>query len=72
MCRIITMKGPVTITHLRNGMVRIECARPRRGPKRAELPRSPFEGLQGRPRLHIRADEFMRLINSAPASFGAL
>jgi len=72
MCRIITMKGPVTITHLRNGMVRVECAKPHRGPKRADLPRSPFEGLRGRPRLHIRGDEFMRLINSVPSRFGAL
>ena len=59
MPKIITMKGPVRITNLRNGYVRIEQTKPR--------------GLSlRRPRMHIRADEFMRLINSAPAGFGAL
>lgn len=69
MRRVITMKGPVTITNLRNGLVRIEGAPQRRA---SGLPRAPFEGLRGRPRLHIRADEFMRLINSVPSRFGAL
>jgi hypothetical protein len=69
MGKIVTMKGPVTITNLRNGFVRIEAAK-RRG-KRPGI-RSPFEELRGRPRLHIRADEFMRLINSVPGNFGAL
>jgi len=59
MRKIITMKGPVKITNLRNGYVRIEPAKPR--------------GLAStRPRLHVRADEFMRLINSVPSAFGAL
>ena len=71
MCRIVTMKGPVTVTQLRNGMVRIECVK--RGPRREREPaRTPFESLVGRPRLHVRADEFMRLINSVPSRFGAL
>jgi hypothetical protein len=69
MRRVVTMKGPVTITNLRNGLVRIEAAKPRRPGLSG---RSPFEGLRGRPRLHIRADEFMRLINSVPSNFGAL
>jgi len=70
MRRVVTMKGPLTITNLRNGLVRIEAAKPRRASQAA---RSPFEGHRGgRPRLHIRADEFMRLINSVPGNFGAL
>ena len=69
MRRIVTMKGPLTITNLRNGLVRIEAAKPRRANQAA---RSPFEGLRGRARLHIRADEFMRLIHSVPGNFGAL
>ena len=70
MPRTITMKGPVIATNLRNGLVRIQSAKPGRPPK--ELPRIPFESLRGRPRLHIRTDEFMRLINSVPSRFGAL
>ncbi len=70
MSRTITMRGPVIVTHLRNGLVRIESAKPVR--PRKELPRTPFESLRGRPRLHIRTDEFMRLINSVPSRFGAL
>jgi len=59
MRKVITMKGPVKITNLRNGYVRIEPAKPR--------------GLSfGRGRMHIRTDEFMRLINAAPSAFGAL
>jgi len=42
----ITVRGPVSITYLRNGSVRIEAQK-------------------RRPRMHIRADEFMRLIHSA-------
>ena len=45
----ITVRGPVTITYLRNGGVRIEAEK-------------------RRPRMHIRADEFMRLINAAAAA----
>lgn len=70
MPRVITMKGPVIVTNLRNGLVRIEATKPARA--KAGLPRTPFEGLRGRPRLHIRTDEFMRLINSVPSRFGAL
>ena len=69
MRKVVTMRGPVTITNLRNGLVRIEAAKPRRAERRAL---SPFEGLRGRARRHIRADEFMRLINSVPGNFGAL
>jgi hypothetical protein len=45
----ITVRGPVSITYLRNGSVRIEVQK-------------------RRPRMHIRTDEFMRLINAAPRS----
>ena len=68
MRKIVTMKGPVVITNLRNGFVRIEASKPRARPGI----RSPFERPRGRARLHIRTDEFMRLINSVPANFGAL
>ena len=69
MRRVITLKGPLVITHLRNGQIRIEAAKPRRATAAA---RSPLEGLRDRPRMHIRTDEFMRLIHSVPANFGAL
>lgn len=70
MRRVITMKGPITVTQLPNGFVRIEAAKP--GRVKRERASTPFEGLLGRPRLHVRADEFMRLINSVPSRFGAL
>lgn len=42
----ITVRGPITVTYLRNGAVRIEAQR-------------------RRPRMHIRGDEFLKLINAA-------
>jgi len=63
MRKIVTMKGPVTITNLRNGFVRIEASKPRARPGI----RSPFERPRGRARLHVRTDEFMKLLNSVPA-----
>jgi hypothetical protein len=41
----ITIRGPVTITYLRGGAVRIEATQKRR------------------PRMHVRGDEFMRLLH---------
>jgi len=43
----ITLRGPIAITYLRNGGVRIEVAK------------------RERPRLHVRGDEFLRLIHMA-------
>ncbi len=42
----ITLRGPVTVTYLRNGAVRIEAEK-------------------RRPRMHIRGDEFLKLIHAA-------
>jgi len=46
---VLTVKGPVSITYLRNGSIRIEAKK-------------------DRPRMHLRGDEFMKLINSAARS----
>ena len=43
---VLTVKGPVSITYLRNGSIRIEAKKER-------------------PRMHLRGDEFMKLIHSA-------
>jgi hypothetical protein len=43
---VLTVSGPVSITYLRNGSVRIEAKKQR-------------------PRMHLRGDEFMKLINAA-------
>jgi hypothetical protein len=46
MKNVITVSGPVSITYLRNGSIRIEAKKQR-------------------PRMHLRGDEFMKLINAA-------
>ena len=43
---VLTVSGPVSITYLRNGSIRIEAKKQR-------------------PRMHLRGDEFMKLINGA-------
>ena len=43
---VLTLSGPVSITYLRNGSIRIECKKQR-------------------PRMHLRGDEFMKLIHAA-------
>ena len=43
---VLTVSGPVSITYLRNGSIRIEAKKQR-------------------PRMHLRGDEFMKLINAA-------
>jgi hypothetical protein len=58
----ITLRGRITITYLRNGNIRIEGGKPRGLQRAAE--RVPFEELRTRPRMHVRGDEFLRLIHS--------
>jgi hypothetical protein len=43
---VLTVHGPVSITYLRNGSVRIEAKK-------------------NRPRMHLRGDELLKLINGA-------
>ena len=42
---VLTVSGPVSITYLRNGSIRIEAKKQR-------------------PRMHLRGDEFMKLIHA--------
>jgi hypothetical protein len=65
MCTTITLRGPVRIVYLKNGNVRIEAAKSWRALRAAE--RMPLDGLRSRARLHVRGDEFLRLIHEAAA-----
>jgi hypothetical protein len=61
----ITLRGRLAITYLRNGSVRIEASKP--GCSKRCTEGNTIDGLRSRPRMHIRGDEFMRLIHLAAA-----
>ena len=56
----LTVRGRVTLTYLRDGSIRIEAAGPIRRQRRSSL-----GDLLAGPRLHVRGDEFLRLIHEA-------